>query len=145
MLREARSVEVVFNLTDLRAVLAGLDVPTLRSLAAHLPLDLRAPVLSAAPERETVLTRLLEAVLARSQIHSGGFLFRRFLFRRFLGSPLIKRDLLFRQQYHLYELEALLRAGDTEGRETEILAEYGAKGIGYQLQGRARLRFLLEL
>lgn len=140
MIRHARSTEVLFSPARLREALDRLEPMDIRDLAEHLPLDLRPGVRAARPRRELVTGQLLEAVVRRSQIHTGGF-----LYRRFLGAPMIKRDLLYRGQYHMHEIEALLHALGAEGHEQEILTEMRVKGIGAHLRGRARLRYELDL
>ena len=57
----------------------------------------------------------------------------------------MKRDLVYRSQYHLHELETLLHAIGEEHHAPDILTEMRAKGIGGQLRGRARIRFDLDL
>lgn len=140
MVSLARSSEVLFNTVKLREVLAGIDAVGLQYLLGHLPIDLRPAPSGPRLRQETVMHQLTDAVVARSQIHSGGF-----LYRRFLGAPLIKRDLLFRVQYHLHEIESLLNIVGAEGHTADIITEMRAKGIGFQLRGRARQRFLLGL
>ena len=86
------------------------------------------------------MSQLMESVVTGSQIHTGGF-----LYRRFLGAPLIKRDLLFRSQYHAHEIEMLLNEVGAEDHVAEILTEMRRKGIGAELRGLARERLLLGL
>jgi hypothetical protein len=140
MVRLARSTEVLFNPVKLREALADVDSMGLQDLFGHLPIDLRPAAGGPRLRQETVMRQLTDAIVARSQIHSGGF-----LYRRFLGAPLIKRDLLFRQQYHLHEIESLLNIVGAEGHTADIITEMRAKGIGFHLRGRARQRFLLDL
>ena len=140
MIRQARSVEVLFTPARLREALNGLDPAALRDLAPYLPIDQRPALRGARLRQEPLVAQLLDAVMARSQIHTGGF-----LYRRFLGAPLMKRDLVYRSQYHLHELETLLHAIGEEHHAPDILTEMRAKGIGGQLRGRARIRFDLDL
>ncbi|MDQ0346646.1 rhamnan synthesis F family protein [Ancylobacter vacuolatus] len=140
MVRQARSIEVLFSPARLRAVLDELDPAALRDLAPYLPIDLRPALRGARLRQEVLVAQLLDAVMARSQIHSGGF-----LYRRFLGAPMLKRDLVFRSQYHLHEVETLLHATGEESHAPEILTDMRVKGVGAQLRGRARMRFLLDL
>ncbi|WP_425105937.1 rhamnan synthesis F family protein [Ancylobacter sp.] len=140
MLRLARSTEVLFTPAKLREALAGIDSMGLQDLFGHLPIDLRPAQEGPRTRQERVLRQLTDAVVVRSQIHTGGF-----LYRRFLRAPLIKRDLLFRLQYQLHEIESLLNIVGAEGHTADIITEMRAKGIGFQLRGRARQRFLLDL
>ncbi|MPT21627.1 MAG: hypothetical protein E2577_00655 [Starkeya sp.] len=136
----ARSAEVLFNTVELRDVLTGFDTGMLTELVAYLPRHLRSGLRGLRFRQETAMSQLMESVVTGSQIHTGGF-----LYRRFLGAPLIKRDLLFRSQYHAHEIEMLLNEVGAEDHVAEILTEMRRKGIGAELRGLARERLLLGL
>ncbi|WP_428032107.1 hypothetical protein [Ancylobacter sp.] len=138
--RLARSTEVLFSAARLRTSITALDLAQLQDLADYLPSDSRAALRALPQRREALVDEILAAVDMRSQIHSSGF-----LCRRFLGSPLLKRDLMFRGLYRMHELETLLRTVGAEGHDEEILADMRRKGVGSQLLGRARQRFLLDI
>jgi hypothetical protein len=72
----------------------------------------------------------------RNPIHGGGF-----FFNRYLGVPLVKRDLVYREQFTLTELESNLTAvGFTEHLD-EVMSEVRRKGGGWLLGGMAWARY----
>jgi hypothetical protein len=117
LLPEAGSVEVIYQAQDLSRTTA---LPS-RALA-YLPIPQR---LQLALAREPALSpeRLAALLTQGSQIHTGGF-----LFRQLEGAPLLKRDLVFRQQFTADEAESLLRATGHEGHLAEIMADLTRKG-----------------
>jgi hypothetical protein len=95
-------------------------------------------------ERELLLRRLKEALAdlltLRAQAHTGAF-----LFAKFLGSPLLKRDLVYREQFTLYEVERMLEElGLAQFREP-IADEIRRRGSAVHLKGLARRRYRLNL
>jgi hypothetical protein len=68
--------------------------------------------------------RVIDEVMARNQMHAGGF-----LFRRFLGLPIVKRDIRYRGVYPLPQIAAAL--ADVEpALRSEILADFERRGDG---------------
>lgn len=95
-------------------------------------------------ERELLLQRLKESLsdllMFRAQAHTGAF-----LFPKFLASPFLKRDLVYREQFTLYEVERMLsELGFGEYRE-RIADEIRRRGSAGHLQGVARRKYRLNL
>ena len=63
---------------------------------------LSPPSAAVQPSPDGFATAVVEEVLARNQMHAAGL-----AFVKFLGLPLIKRDIVYREQFTLAEIEAL--------------------------------------
>ncbi|MBB5750999.1 rhamnan synthesis F family protein [Prosthecomicrobium pneumaticum] len=140
MVREARSIDILYTPARLRPGIVALSRAELLDLVRYLPRNLRPNVPKRGFPTALIAERFLAAVNVYSQIHSGGF-----LYRRFLGSPLLKRDLLFRGYYGLYEVQTLLGEVGAEGHEADILTDMRIKGDGLLLRGRRRIAFDMSL
>lgn len=95
-------------------------------------------------ERELLLRRLREGLsdflMLRAQAHTGAF-----FFPKFLGSPFLKRDLIYRELFSLYEVERMLgELGFGEYREP-IADEIRQRGTAAHLKGMKRRRYRLGL
>ena len=122
------SFEVIYSPNDIRSGLKGMTVPDLLSLNAYLPIRIRLHRDARRLQRAALEDYLIDQISTYSQIHTGGF-----LYRRFLGSPIIKRDLVYRAQYTLYDVENCLKAAGHEDHLHEILSDMRRKGAGSQL------------
>jgi hypothetical protein len=95
-------------------------------------------------ERELLLRRLREGLsdllMIRAQAHTGAF-----LFAKFRGSPLLKRDLVYREQFSLYEVERMLAELGLAEYRAEIADEIRQRGSAAHLKGLARRRYRLNL
>jgi hypothetical protein len=137
MLPAAASIEVLYTPPRLKSELLSLPLDDLRMMDRYLPATLRL-----GPERIKKLSKpelvreLCERVAMRSQVHSGGF-----LFRRFSGNPLMKKDLVYREQFSLYDVEAMLEELGSEGHADEILSDFRRKGRGILMTGLKRRLF----
>ncbi len=140
MVREARSIDILYTPARLRPEILHLSRTELLDLVRYLPLDLRPLALERGLTGPAIAERVLSAINIRSQVHSGGF-----LYRRFMGSPLLKRDLLYRTMYRHYEIEVLLGETGAEGHEAEILTDMRIKGDGSLLRGPLRTAFEMGL
>ncbi len=128
-----QDIEFLFTPKALRSHLTGLPLEDLRRLQNLLPRQLRAE-----PDPgQTGVDDLLTQVATRSPIHSGGF-----LFQKYLGSPLMKRDLVYRLLFTPEEVEQSLRdLGETEHLQ-EILDELRRRGTGEHLPLVKRLAII---
>jgi hypothetical protein len=147
--------KVIYGVNELLGALtAGDDWATILQYREYVPRPLRhlfppdeiLPALQQADpaERELLLRRLRESLsdllMFRAQAHTGAF-----LFPKFLGSPLLKRDLVYREQFTLYEVERILgELGFGEYREA-IADEIRQRGSGAHLRGITRRRYRLGL
>ena len=78
--------------------------------------------------------------MLRAQAHTGAF-----FFPKFLGSPFLKRDLVYRELFTLYEVERMLdELGFGEYREP-IADEIRQRGTAAHLKGITRRRHRLRL
>jgi hypothetical protein len=151
----ASRFKVVYELNDLLdAMTAGQDWAAILSYREFVPRPLRhlfppddvLAILKDAKdgERELLLRRLRETLsdlfMRRAQAHTGAF-----LFPRFLGSPLLKRDLVYREQFTLYEVERILAELGLAEHRAEIADEIRQRGSAAHLKGLARRRYRLNL
>jgi len=153
--RISPSFKVIYELNQLLDILtADEDWASILKYREFFPRPLRQffppdEVLStlqeAGPgERELLLRRLRESlsdlIMLRAQAHTGAF-----FFAKFLGSPLLKRDLVYREQLTLYEVERMLgELGFAEYREP-IADEIRQGGTAAHLRGLARRKYRLGL
>jgi rhamnan synthesis protein F len=94
--------------------------------------------------RNVILKRTKERIsnllIMGSQVHSGAF-----FFPKFLGSPLVKRDLVFREQFNLYEVERMLSELGVVEELPMIADDIRRRGTGGHLKGLKRRRYRLGL
>jgi hypothetical protein len=83
-----------------------------------------------------LVSKICEHIAMRSQIHTAGF-----LYKKYLDCPLMKRDLLYRLQFDIYEIEHNLVEVGHEGHLIDILSDMKRKGPGYQLRSTKRRLF----
>ncbi|MFC5991919.1 rhamnan synthesis F family protein [Limoniibacter endophyticus] len=121
---KARTIEILYSPNDLRAPLGRLSKEDLLALSRYTPAPtrLRMSDLSEMSPPE-IIDSVIAAIGQRSQIHTGGF-----LYRRFLGCPLMKRDLLYRLQFTSDEIEQALREIGHEDHLPQIMTDVRRKG-----------------
>ena len=95
-------------------------------------------------ERELLLRRLREGLsdllMFRAQSHTGAF-----FFPKFLGSPFLKRDIVYRELYTVYEVERMLRDLGLAEYSASITDEIRRRGTAAHLKGLARRKHRLGL
>ncbi|MBZ9865448.1 rhamnan synthesis F family protein [Mesorhizobium sp. CA15] len=133
----ADEIDVIYSPNEIQPFMKDLSLGELISLSGSLPsaIRLRREDHKGARGNE-VQGDILNRISGRSQIHTGGF-----LYRRFLRCPLLKRDLVYRLQYSIYDVEACLRDLGHEGHLHEILSDMRRKGAGTQLSFLKRIQF----
>lgn len=131
-------IDVIYRASDLEGELASKSLAELRALNNYLPVHLRlnANLFTARSDTRAIAREIRKQVTRQSQIHSGGF-----LFRKFFHCPLMKRDLLYRLQYDIYEVETILDDVGHEGQKQKILMDMRRKGQGTELTGIRRRKF----
>jgi len=135
----AHSIEAIFSPNQIRDHLSKMSMDEIVSLNAYICFGQRLSVFGHKGIPKSVLiSEICNRIALRSQIHTGGF-----LYRRYLRSPLMKRDLLYRLQFSIYEIEKNLTDVGHEGHLSEILSEMKRKGLGSQLPLFKRIRFSL--
>ena len=151
----APRVKVVYGVTALLdGLLAQGDWASISKYREFFPRPLRhlfpeEEVLSVfqqatSSERELLLRRLKERLsdllMLRAQAHTGAF-----LFPKFLGSPLLKRDIVFRELYTVYEVERMLDDIGLGEYSQRVTDEIRQRGTAAHLKGLTRRRHLLGL
>ena len=110
------------------------------------PADDFLEVLSAADpaQRRIILRRAKERIssllIIGSQTHTGAF-----FFPKFLASPFLKRDLVYREQFNLYEVERMMTELGFVEQFPLITDEIRRRGTGGHYKGFKRRRFRLGL
>lgn len=84
--------------------------------------------------------RLTELLMLRAQSHTGVF-----LFPRFLDSPFLKRDIVYRELFTIYEVERMLAELGWDNELQAITDEIRRRGTAGHLRGFARRRYQLGL
>jgi hypothetical protein len=82
------------------------------------------------------VSRICAQITKRSQIHTAGF-----LYKKYLDCPLMKRDLYYRLLFDIDEIERNLVDVGHEGHLVEILSDMKRKGPGDQLHQTKRRLF----
>jgi hypothetical protein len=134
----AQSFEVIYSPDALREGLQFIGASDLLEFNRYLPIRIRFHENgNNLPQRQTIEDHLINQISSYSQIHTGGF-----LYRKFLGNPLIKRDLVYRAQFTIYDVEHCLKAVGHEGHLDEILSDMRRKGNGNQLPLFKKIQFM---
>ena len=151
----ASSFKIVFDINELLdAVMVNSDLPTLLlhrefvpgSVRGHYPSD---DVLSSLKDTDVdkrilTLRRFKEtfsnALMSRAQAHTGAF-----LFAKYLSSPLLKRDIVYRELFTIYEVERMLLELGFTSECQPILDEMRRRGTAAHLKGFAKRRYRLGL
>lgn len=133
----ATSFEIIYNPNDLRTCFKDMTAGDLLSLNKYLPIRIRFQDTERRPQKISMEDQLIDRISTYSQVHTGGF-----LYRQFLGSPIIKRDLVYRVQFSIYDVENCLAAAGHEGHLQEILSDMRKKGVGNQLPLLKKIQFM---
>jgi hypothetical protein len=133
----ADTFEIIYTPNDIRAHLKDMTISELLRLNTHLPVRIRLNNSERRLQRATVEDYLIEQISSYSQIHTGGF-----LYRRYLDAPIIKRDLVYRMQFSIYDVKDCLEASGHEGHIDDILSDMRRKGAGNQLPLIKKIQFL---
>ena len=133
----AQSVEIFYTPEQLQPHLDGLSLDELQKLNDYLPrlVRLQRGELEKL-SKPALLDELCRRIATRSQIHTGAF-----LYQRFMGCPLMKRDLYYRLQFSMAEVEEYLHEVRTDDHFEDILAEMKQKGSGRDLSYWNMARF----
>lgn len=132
----ADNVEVIYSPNDLRPFIKNIPPSEILSLNKYLPFSQRMDHAAARLRTTMQIEEIIQRVATRSQIHTGGF-----LYHRFLNCPIIKRDLVYRLQFSIYDIEQCLIEAGSDDHVEEILSELRKKGPGSQLPFLKRIQF----
>ena len=125
----AESVEIFYTPDQLRPHLDALSLDELQKLNGYLPRLVRAKEAELQKLSKPALVKeMCRRIATRSQIHTGAF-----LYQRFMGCPLMKRDLYYRLQFSLNEIEEHLHEVRADDHFEDILVEMKQKGSGRDL------------
>jgi hypothetical protein len=133
----SKSFEVIYSPNDVRDKIGSLGQDELLQINKYLPIRIRFNDIGSTLQRQTIEDHLINQLSSYSQIHTGGF-----LYRKFLGNPLIKRDLVYRAQFSIYDVEHCLKAIGHEDHLDEILSDMRRKGNGNQLPLLKKIQFM---
>ena len=117
-----------------------------RPLRDQFPRDEVLEVLDDAEprERELLLRRLKEGLsdllMLRAQAHTGAF-----FFPKFLGSPFLKRDIVYRELYTLYEVERMLKDLGLAEYSQSVTDDIRQRGSAAHLKGLLQRKYRLRL
>jgi len=137
MLPLADTIDIIYTPNHLREHASALQtIEDRMNLVGLMPISIRIPDADIRSLEKSEFTRIFLSNLAlRSQIHTGGF-----IYRKYNGCPIIKRDLLYRDQFTIYEIEEALIETGHEGHLNEILTDFRKKGKASQLPIIKRLQ-----
>jgi hypothetical protein len=136
MVPAASSIDIIYKPNGLRPALSTLSKDNYASLTNLLPGAIRFPSSHFLRlPKPACVDEIVSRIGQRSQIHTGGF-----LYRKFLGCPIVKRDLLFRRQFSADEIEQALIETGHEGHIEEIMADFKRKGDSIHLSAWNRLK-----
>jgi hypothetical protein len=153
--KAASNFRVVFGINDLLdALTIDADWGTILQYREFVPRPIREDfpeddVLSmleeSNPEERIVILRRLkerlsDLLMLRAQAHTGAF-----FFPKFLSSPFLKRDIVYRELFTLYEVERMLLELGWSEEAQPIADEIRRRGTAAHLKGFARRRYELGL
>ena len=126
----ADSIEIIYRPNNLRAPLDGIqDLESRANLIRMIPIPFRTQTSEIFSMMRSEATQFfISKIGTSSQIHTGGF-----IYRKYNHCPLMKRDLLFREQFTIDEIEYALNNIGHEGHLDEIMADFRRKGKSSQL------------
>jgi hypothetical protein len=155
-LREASAnFMIVFGINDLLTEISKkADLPTLLQYREFVPAPIRGhnppdDVMSTLQEsqvaRQAVVMRRFRDSLSslfalRAQAHTGAF-----FFPKFLKSPFLKRDIVYRELFSIYEVERMLFELGFKAERQTILDEIRRRGTAAHLKRFAKRRYRLGL
>ena len=128
----ARTIDVLYTPKMIQSAMNDMQPHDRVALNKYLPIKIRKQQIKKAASGSMV-----DQIGNHSQIHTGGF-----LYRKFGRCPIIKRDLVYRAQYSLYDVEDCLEEVGHEGHLDDILADMRRKGNGLQLPFLKRALFI---
>lgn len=118
------NIDIVYRAKDLKSHLLALDEETLLDVSRQQCRPVRiSPDAFKEAHRITIANDILERTTRRSQIHTSGF-----LYKKFLGSPLVKRDIVFKLEFSLDEVEEFLHDHATIDNIDSIMSDLRKKG-----------------
>lgn len=125
----ANKIDIIFRPSTLIEPLLKIHKDQLQELNALLPRKIRFDdfSLESIQANDTPIV-FSKKILLRSQVHTGAF-----LYRKYARCPIMKRDLVYRMQFSINEVQKILEEIDTEGHQEEIITEFQAKGTPDQL------------
>lgn len=132
----ARNIAVIYQPNCLRPATADLPATEIATLNEYLAIPQRLDRTARHLSPDEIVNEILQRVPLRSQAHTGGL-----LFHRFGHCPIVKRDLVYRLQFTIYEVERALLASGRADHVDEVLAEMRKKGVGSELPLLRRLQF----
>ena len=83
---------------------------------------------------------IVDIVRDSSPVHTGAW-----LFPRFLDAPLIKKDMVYRQRFHFWEVQALFKSLLAEDEAAEFATILRARGNHEKLEPATLVRYQLGI
>jgi len=151
----AQSFRIVFGVNDLLGIVAtDADVPTLLQYREFFPRPIRRQfpsddVLSSLqrskPDKRRIIIQRLKEVFSeglalRAQAHTGAF-----FFLKFRSSPFLKRDIVYRELFSVYEVERMLAELGYEAESQAILDDMRRRGTAAHLTGFEKRQYRLGI
>ncbi|MBT1157331.1 hypothetical protein J1C56_17200 [Aminobacter anthyllidis] len=133
----AESITSIYTTSRIEHRLAEIAPDKIESTITYLCREIRLPLSRFKNEsRAGIASKICERIATRSQIHTAGF-----LYKKYLECPLMKRDLVYRLQFDIDEIEKNLIDVGHEGHLADILSDMKRKGVGDQLRSTERRLF----
>ncbi|WP_186418808.1 rhamnan synthesis F family protein [Bosea sp. CS1GBMeth4] len=133
----AEAIDIIYRPNNLRDCLNEVeDLDSRMTLARRIPIPIRDQSSEFCTMTNTEAAQIfISKIGSGSQIHTGGF-----IYMKYKNFPLMKRDLLFRDQFTVDEIEEALMEVDHEGHFNEIMTDFRKKGRASQLPILKRLQ-----
>ncbi|BCM18237.1 rhamnan synthesis F family protein [Mesorhizobium sp. J8] len=136
MIPIASSIDIIYKPNALRPALSTLSKDDYTGLIKLYPGAIRFPHTHFLRlPKSACVDELVSRIGLRSQIHTGGF-----LYRKYLACPIVKRDLLYRRQFSADEIEQALLETGHEGHLDEIMTDFKRRGDSLHLSVLSRLK-----
>lgn len=136
ILDAAKTTKIIYSVDQLYRILneiGGFEESTLNATVAH-PWRSSLAASTISPQQRTV--EVCGLVAATSTIHSGAY-----FFPKYMGSPIFKKDLVYRGRYQLWEVAAWLQEIVSEDEREEFVNLLRQKGDSTRLSSWNRYKF----
>jgi len=130
MIPLAESIDIIYKPNKLRDHLSGITTLGDRiNLARLIPIPIRSQSSELCSLTQPEVPQFfISKISGGSQIHTGGF-----IYRKYSRCPLMKRDLLYRGQFTIDDIEDALIETGHEDHFDEIMTDFRKKGKASQL------------
>lgn len=136
MIPNAGKIDIIYGKNKVRDRFKRIDLPNIWELNNLLPKHLRLGTKEYRVRQSVLIQVMLKRMSLASPIHGGGL-----IYHCLLGCPIMKRDLVYRMQFDVEDVELCFQIARSDEYNEEVLSELRRKGSGKSLPILKRLLF----